>query len=139
MTLQTQKRWLRVSALVIGGFAPFLLLATIPATAGPAEWVIDLLGLPLDGTVSLASPEARFLCGLMAGFLAGWAATVWLLSGAPFDAAPEAVRRAVVGGALLWFVIDSAGSILSGHPSNAVFNIAVLALAVGPLWRSADA
>ena len=137
MTLATQKRWLRVTALVIAGFAPFLLLATIPAFAAPAEWVIDFLGLPLDGTVSLATPDARFLCGLMAGFLMGWAGTVWLLSGAPFDVAPEAVRRAVVGGALMWFAVDSTGSVLSGHASNVGFNVIVLALAVGPLWRPA--
>ena len=40
-------------------------------------------------------------------------------------------------GILAWFVLDSAGSIASGNASNAVFNIAVLLLAVGPLWRPA--
>jgi hypothetical protein len=44
-----------------------------------------------------------------------------------------------VAGALAWFLLDSAGSILSGNASNALFNIVVLALAVGPLWRPAKA
>jgi hypothetical protein len=38
---------------------------------------------------------------------------------------------------LAWFVLDSAGSIASGNPSNAIFNVAVLAAAVGPMWRPA--
>jgi hypothetical protein len=47
------------------------------------------------------------------------------------------VRRAVLTSLLAWFVVDSAGSLASGNPSNAGFNILVLLLAVGPLWRAA--
>ncbi|WP_420011021.1 hypothetical protein [Tateyamaria sp.] len=36
-----------------------------------------------------------------------------------------------------WFVLDSAGSIASGTTSNALFNVLVLLVAVGPLWRPA--
>ena len=63
---------------------------------------------------------------------------IWCLSTWVYDAAPEAVRRTVLAGVLAWFVLDSAGSIASGNASNAVFNIAVLLLAVGPLWRPAN-
>ena len=54
-----------------------------------------------------------------------------------YDAAPDGVRKSVVVGVLAWFVLDSAGSIASGNPSNALFNVVVLLLAVGPLWRPA--
>jgi hypothetical protein len=47
------------------------------------------------------------------------------------------VRRTVLIGLLSWFCLDSAGSIASGNPSNAVFNVLVLLIAVGPLWRPA--
>ena len=59
---------------------------------------------------------------------------IWCLSSWVYDAAPEAVRRAVVIGVLAWFVLDSAGSVASGNPSNVLFNVIVLLLAVGPLW-----
>ncbi|OYU78604.1 MAG: hypothetical protein CFE32_00780, partial [Alphaproteobacteria bacterium PA3] len=49
--------------------------------------------------------------------------------------AREAVRRTALAGILTWFCLDSAGSIASGNPSNAVANILVLLIAVGPLWR----
>jgi hypothetical protein len=35
---------------------------------------------------------------------------------------------------LAWFCLDSAGSIASGNPSNALINVIVLLMAVGPLW-----
>lgn len=137
-TLTTQKRWLRVTALVIGAAAPLFFLATMPGTAWPATLMIDLMGWPVDGGASLAAAEARLLSALTAGFLLGWAVTVWLLSGPVFDAAPEGVRQAVLVGTVAWFTLDSLGSVLSGHPVNVVFNIVILALAVGPLWRPAQ-
>ena len=33
-----------------------------------------------------------------------------------------------------WFFLDSAGSIASGNASNALFNILVLLILVGPMW-----
>lgn len=51
-----------------------------------------------------------------------------------YDKAPEEIRKAVLFGLLSWFVLDSAGSIASGNPSNALFNILVLLIGVGPLW-----
>ena len=55
-----------------------------------------------------------------------------------YPAAPEPVRRTVVTSVLAWFVLDSSGSIASGHPSNAAFNLVILLLALGPLWRRAQ-
>jgi hypothetical protein len=43
-----------------------------------------------------------------------------------------------LAGVLAWFVLDSTGSVLSGNASNAFFNVLVLLLAVGPLWRPAS-
>jgi hypothetical protein len=40
-------------------------------------------------------------------------------------------------GVLAWFLLTSAGSIASGNASNALFNVLVLLIAVGPLWRPA--
>jgi hypothetical protein len=62
---------------------------------------------------------------------------IWCLSVWVYDKAPEFVRRSVLAGICAWFLLDSAGSIASGNPSNVVFNIIVLLLAVGPLWTPA--
>jgi hypothetical protein len=67
----------------------------------------------------------------------GWGVTIWCLQQWVYDLAPELVRKTVLTGVLSWFFLDSAGSIASGNASNAFFNVIVLLIAVGPLWKSA--
>lgn len=132
------KRWLRVSALVIGFFGPVLTLGTIPATNELARLGLDILTWPVDGFPSYASDEIRFLSALTGGFLVGWGITIWLLSSLVYDAAPEAVRKSVLYGVLAWFVFDSFGSITSGQWPNVLWNVLVLLLVVGPMWWPAE-
>jgi len=135
MTNISHKSWLKVTAIVIGSFGPVFFLATMLGTAEPARFTLDLISWPLDGVQTFAEPTTRFLAALSGGFLLGWGATIWCLSGDVYDAAPEPVRKAVLTGILFWFILDSAGSITSGNASNVFFNIIILLVAVGPMWR----
>ncbi|GAB5522055.1 MAG: hypothetical protein RhofKO_43060 [Rhodothermales bacterium] len=138
MTHDFHKFWLKITAVVVGSFGPFLFLGTMLATSEPARWGLDLLSWPLDGMPSYEDPGIRFLSALTGGFLLGWGVMIWMLSVYVYDHAPEGVRRAVLIGLLSWFVLDSAGSIASGNAANAGFNILVLLVAVGPMWRPAQ-
>jgi hypothetical protein len=138
MSHSFHKFWLKITAVVVGSFGPVFFLGTMPATVEPARLTLDLLSWPIDGVTTYASADTRFLSALTGGFLMGWGVMIWFLSTQVYDAAPEAVRKSVVYGLLAWFCVDSLGSVASGNPSNAVFNIAVLALGVGPLWRPAQ-
>ncbi|MEO0489364.1 MAG: hypothetical protein AAFZ49_07370 [Cyanobacteria bacterium J06659_2] len=131
------KLWLKITAIVVGSFGPVFFLGTMVPTSEPARLTLDILSWPLDGLQTYASPDTRFLSALTGGFLLGWGVTIWYLSGRVYDIAPEVVRQAVLTGLLAWFVLDSSGSIASGNVSNAIFNVFVLLLAVGPLWRPA--
>jgi len=135
----SHKSWLLITAIIVGAFGPVFALGTMAATAEPARWTLDLLSWPLDGQQTFASPDTRFLSALTGGFLFGWGVMIWCLRAWVYDIAPEAVRRTVLTSLIAWFVLDSAGSIASGTPSNAFFNVIVLLLAVGPLWRPAKA
>ncbi len=134
MSRKFHKFWLKITAIVIGSFGPVFFLGTMTETLEPARLTLDILSWPLDGATTYTSPDTRFLSALTGGFLLGWGVMIWCLSLWVYDAAPEGVRRAVLTGALAWFVLDSAGSVASGNASNALFNVAVLLLAVGPLW-----
>jgi hypothetical protein len=134
MTHAVHKLWLKITAVVIGSFAPVFFLGTMARTAEPARLTLDLLSWPVDGATTFAHPDTHFLSALTGGFLLGWGVTVWCLSTWVYDLAPDAVRRAVLAGLCAWFCLDSGGSIASGNPSNALFNVLVLALAAGPLW-----
>ena len=137
MTRTFHRFWLKVTAIVVGSFGPVFFLGSMAPTVEPARLTLDLLSWPIDGATTYASPDTRFLSAVTGGFLLGWGVMIWCLSAWVYDASPEGVRRTVLTGILAWFVLDSAGSIASGNASNAVFNIAVLLLAVGPLWRPA--
>lgn len=135
MSHALHKFWLKVTAVVVGSFGPVFSLGTMAATQEPARLTLDLLSWPIDGATTYTSPDTRFLTALTGGFLLGWGVMIWCLSSWVYDLAPERVRRAVLTGVLSWFFLDSAGSIASGNASNAFFNVIVLFVAVGPLWR----
>jgi len=133
-TKKFHKQWLKITAIVIGSFGPIFFLGTMVSTMEPARLTLDLLSWPIDDVTTYDSPDTRFLSALTGGFLFGWGVMVWCLSVWVYDLAPEAIRKSVLVGVLSWFVLDSSGSIASGNMSNALFNIPVLLLAVGPLW-----
>ncbi len=137
MSRTFHKFWLKIAAIVVGSFGPVFFLGTMTQTLEPARLTLDILSWPIDGATTYASPDTRFLSALTGGFLLGWGLTIWCLASWVYDAAPEAVRRSVLTGLIAWFVLDSAGSLASGNTSNALFNVLVLLIAVGPLWRPA--
>jgi hypothetical protein len=57
MTQAFHKFWLKVTAVVVGGFGPVFFFGTMPATLEPARWSLDLLSWPLDGFPTYQSPE----------------------------------------------------------------------------------
>jgi hypothetical protein len=133
----SHKSYLKFTAFVVGSFGPVFFLGTMLSTSEPARWTLDLLSFPLDGLQNYQAPTTRFLSALTGGFLFGWGVCIWCLQAWVYDLAPEGVRKSVVYSILAWFVLDSAGSIASGNASNALFNVIILLLAVGPLWRPA--
>jgi|GEM_PF-3343371 len=56
MQSDINKSWLKVTAVIIGGFGPIFFLGTMEATSEPARWSLDLLSWPVDGVQTLAAP-----------------------------------------------------------------------------------
>lgn len=137
MSKSFHKSYLKVTAFVVGSFGPIFFLGTMLATSEPARWTLDFLSFPLDGVQNYDAPTTRFLSALTGGFLFGWGVMIWFLRKWVYDLAPEGVRKAVIVGVVAWFCLDSIGSTTSGNVSNVFFNVIVLLLAVGPLWKPA--
>ena len=137
MTQRFHKFWLIITTIVVGSFGPVFSLGTILLTSEPARWTLDLLSWPIDGLQNYEAATTRFLTALTGGFLFGWGVCIFCLQKWVYDKAPDETRKAIVMGLLAWFVLDSSGSIASGNPSNAIINIIVLLIAVGPLWKPA--
>lgn len=132
------KNWLIVSAVVIGGFGPFFALAAHESGDGVATWTLNFLSGPGNNAENYDAGTTRFLSALTGGFLVGWAMMIVGLRQWVFDFAPDGVRRSLLLGTCSWFVVDSSGSIASGTPWNAFFNVLVLLAVIGPMWRRAD-
>jgi hypothetical protein len=133
-----QKFWLKITAVIVGSLGPVFFLGAMTPTLAPARLTLDLLGWKLGQPSAYDAPDTRFLSALAGGFLLGWGVMIWCLSVWAYDTAPEGVRRSVLVGSLAWFCVDSAGSIASGNPSNAAFNVLVLLASIGPLLRPAS-
>lgn len=137
MTQDFHKFWLKITAFVVGSFGPVFFLGTMISTSEPARLTLDILSFPVDGVQNYEAATTRFLSALTGGFLLGWGVLIWCLSSWVYDKAPEPTRKTVLVSLLSWFFLDSLGSIASGNSSNALFNILILLIAVGPLWRPA--
>lgn len=127
-----------VTAITIASFGPVFFLGTMLPTSEAARLSLDLLSWPIDGRETYSDPTTRFLSALTGGFLFGWGMTTWCLRKWVYDLAPEGVRKSVVTGLLSWCILDSLGSFASGNTSNVLFNLIVLIVAVGPLWKPAQ-
>lgn len=139
MTHKIHKSYLKITAILVAGFGPICFFAGMPQFSEPARWTLDLLSWPIDGLQVYTEPTTRFLSVILGGFLFGFGVMIWCLSAYVYDKAPEMVRRSVVIGLSSWFVLDSAGSIVSGNASNALFNIIILLAFIGPMWIPARA
>lgn len=131
------KFWLKITAIVIAIAAPAFFFGSMLETSEPARFSLDIISWPIDRLQNFDAPTTRFLSALTGGFLLGWGTLIWCLSSMVYDKSPNLVRKTVVISICSWFILDSCGSIASGNWQNAVTNILVLLIAVGPLWLKA--
>lgn len=133
MTLSFQKNWLKLSASLVFIYALLFFLGTIEGSYFPIEYVLDLSNWPLDKAENYNAPTSVFLSAILGGVLFGWGMLVWLLSSL-YELAPDRIRKSIVISLFSWFVVDSLACVLSNNISNAITNIALLLILVGPLW-----
>lgn len=125
--------FLKLASGIVIGFGLLGFLSIWPAFAMPIEMLLDLIFWPIDASQSLAFPESRLLLAIASGGLVGWGAMMWLIAAQLYETNPQLSRKMIMTSIILWFVIDSTGSIVSGAPINAVFNLGFVALFYLPL------
>lgn len=130
---------LKAAAAIVTGFGVIVALAALPATAGMANLLADLVFWPLDGAQRIDTPAARLLAAIAGGVLVGWGVTLWLVTAYVLPSDVSAASSIIRVGILSWFVVDSLGSIAAGAPLNAALNIGFLVLFLWPLTRQAHA
>lgn len=126
--------WTRWAAIWAAGLTLFGLVlagAGDPSTDGLSRAVYAMVG---PGHALNFDPTLRFSIALMGAVSVGWGATVLFLALSKEAAGSQAVWRCVGWGFAVWFVIDSAFSIHTGFPLNAVSNVMLVVLGAPALW-----
>ena len=135
MELHRQRRGLRFAAGIVIASGFLIVLGAHPATGLPVRMLVDLLVWPMDSGETLSGGDARLLAAISGGVLAGWGLMIWHLAGSPLERDPDGIRRAITQATLIWFVVDTGGSIAAGAPLNGVSNLLYLWLLLWPLRR----
>jgi hypothetical protein len=125
------KNWMAAWCWATAGFGVILAAAASPATEMPARLFYDLIEWPLDGNVAFEA-RTRFTAAVLGAVMIGWAITIFgMIKAAETLGAP--VWRALTTAMVVWYVIDSALSVLSGVPVNAVSNTVFLVTYLAPV------
>jgi hypothetical protein len=122
---------LRVGALIVlvTGLLPSL--AVFQATQEPWRLFFDVLSWPLDNMPADFSATERQLSAVLGGVLCGWAWVIYKLADpVVFNAK---IRKLLMHSVWIWFLLDSAGSVLAGLPLNAISNMSFLLMLLVPL------
>lgn len=119
----------------VGTIATGLVSAAASHPAGEGLWslLFDALRWPIDGGQGVFSSEARVLNAVCGGMLAGWGTLMYWLAGGPIARGDQGARRAFATSVLIWFTLDSAGSLAAGWPGNVALNCVFLLALLGPL------
>lgn len=123
------KTWMTVWCWGVFVFGVVLALSAVPGANAAPRAVITLIG---GDPALLDQPALQFAFGLQGALTMGWAIMMFgMLSVADIGGAP--VWRSMTFGMAVWYVIDSAISVATGLPLNAVSNTLLLVTFLAPI------
>ncbi len=120
------RSWVTVWCWAILGAGVLFAAGAFPATEAGVVLFYDVVVWPIDGAQSLAEPVLRSTVAILGAVMIGWALTMLALTrAAPAGAAP--VWRDFAVAIVVWYLVDSALSVLTGIPLNAISNTLIVA------------
>jgi len=132
MSPSAAAKMIRLVALCFFPTALILYSSAFSSIDGASRLLHDFLDFPLDGDFTFTA-EARWIAAIGGGVFAAMCVMLHQIVAPAIEEGDERVRRGAILAILVWFVLDSTGSIAAGAPANAAFNILFLALFIGPL------
>lgn len=128
------KAWMDVWCWVMFAAGLVFVGAAHPAADGGARLFYEIVGQRSGATV-FDGEGLRLAMGLVGAIFSAWAlAMMALVRAAETLGAP--VWRALTGSVLFWWVADSAVSIITGYPLNALSNTLITAGYLAPVLGS---
>ena len=133
MPRKTAATMMRAVCIAFLAVAFVLFGAAFPATDEPVRFLIDVLKWPVDGNPAKLDAYARWTLAISGGLSAAFAIFSYMIVAPAIEENDKKVQNAALCAVLAWFVMDTTGSIVTGFPLNALFNLSFLVLYVPPL------
>ncbi len=130
--------WLKIASATVIVTGLVSALASFDATAEPWRLLFDLLSWPIDGQPAGFDRDGRALSAVLGGVMAGWGWMLYRLVSGQLASGSRDVLRIMRDGLLVWFVVDSTGSLAAGLPWNVALNVGFLAAFAAPMVRWPD-
>ncbi len=128
------RSWLQIWCWMTLAVGAMFAAGAIPAADVGVRLFYDVVAWPLDG----ASPygeEVRFTAALLGAVMIGWVIALFGLIGSA-EAIGAPAWRMVTASVVVWYAIDSAISVASGWPVNALSNTGFLVTFLIPIVAS---
>lgn len=127
---------LKLAAAVTIGFGAIILLGAHPTTDIVLRFVSSFIFLaPFDTAARIINDDGTLLSAILGGVMIGWGAMIWQVTQHVLPENPGLAKRLILPPLILWFITDSAASLVSAAPFNAVLNVAFFAMFLLPLFR----
>ncbi len=127
--------WLRVWSFAVIAFGVLLMTSVVPGADGPLRWVVGMMNTNDASHGSLEMNMVRFAVGLTGALTLGWGMMMLaVFSRIGQEDAP--LWRSLTAAMLVWYLVDSAISVATGFPLNAVSNTVFTVLFLIPVLAS---
>ena len=128
------------AAALMRALAAFFFIAALifasgafPGLDGLSILMHDFVDFPLDVTTGPYTEDARWFSAIGGGVFASRCVVMWMIFAPAIENGDKQIVRSAIISILVWFVIDSAGSVAAGVPVNVAFNVLFLAMLMAPL------
>ncbi len=133
MAPQTAAKTVRIVGYLFLLFAFVWGLAPYVSINAPARWLIDLLDWPFGDALATLDRSEKWLSAIGSGLTAGISIMLIGMVAPAVARSDRQVTKVTIWAFVVWYIVDSVGSIASGVPSNAFFNAILLTAILVPL------
>ena len=133
MSVDLRAKLMMINAVVFAVYSILWGLAPYESINLPSRFILDISNWPLDNLSMQLDQNTQWITAIAAGLLA---AISIFLGGIVVQAIRENNRRVInttIIAMLVWYLIDSIGSVAAGVASNAFFNSIYLTFVLIPL------
>jgi len=136
MSRNTRSKLMLLVAGIFAFYAVLWGLAPYESVNLPSRLILDSLDWPIDNLSTALDKNTMLLSAIGAGLLGSIAVFLGGIVAPAIKEGNKSITRTTVVAMLVWYIIDSTGSISSGVASNVVFNSVYLVLILIPIiWK----